>query len=284
MNIKFNQLRNRALTFASLAAAISTVAIFSWILGDIVVRGASAIDWAFLWETPQDAGRSGGIFSILASTAWILVICLGAAVPVGLGAAIVLTQASASKSGPLVKIFRLALDLLASIPSIVFGLFGNAFFCNTLGLGYSILSGGLTLACMVLPFFTRACEASLLGVPRRIAVGAAALGFRQWRTMLSVIIPAAMPGITVGLVLATGRALAETSALLFTSGYIDRTPASVMDSGRAISVHIYELAMNVGGGDMNAYRTAFVLITLLLLINSVTMALGHRWHRKRMGL
>ena len=162
---------------------------------------------------------------------------------------------------------RRSLDVLAGVPSIVFGLFGNAFFCKTLGLGFSILSGGLTLACMVLPILIRSTEEGFRAVPANYRLSAAALGLSRTTTLIHLLLPAAVPGLIVGLVLGVGRAIAETAALIFTSGYVDRMPESLLDSGRALSIHIFDLSMNVSGGDANAYGSALVLVVLLLLIN-----------------
>lgn len=171
--------------------------------------------------------------------------------------------------------------MLAGVPSIVFGLFGNAFFCRVLGLGFSILSGGLTLACMVLPLLIRATEEGFRSVPREYRTGAAALGLSRTRTLFSLLLPAAAPGLLVGLVLGIGRAVAETAALIFTSGYVDRWPESLLDSGRSLSIHIFDLSMNVPGGDANAYASALVLMGILLALNGASSALSERWLRRR---
>ncbi|MGQ0529114.1 MAG: PstA family ABC transporter permease, partial [Panacagrimonas sp.] len=160
---------------------------------------------------------------------------------------------------------------------IVFGLFGNALFCVMLGMGFSILSGGLTLACMALPLLIRATEQGLRAVPDDYRQAAAALGVSRWTVTVQVLLPAAVPGLLAGLVLGIGRALAETAALIFTSGYVDRMPSSLMDSGRAMSIHIYDLAMNIPGGERNAYGTALVLVALLLLINLAAAGLARLW-------
>jgi phosphate transport system permease protein len=157
--------------------------------------------------------------------------------------------------------------VLAGVPSVVFGLFGNALFCQHLGFGVSILSGGLTLACMVLPFLIRATEEGFRAVSDTHRLAAAALGFSKTSVLFSIVLPLAAPGVIVGVVLGLGRALAETAALLFTSGYVPRMPASFLDSGRMLSVHIHDLAMNVPGGNKPAYASALVLVGMLLLIN-----------------
>jgi phosphate transport system permease protein len=170
--------------------------------------------------------------------------------------------------------------VLAGVPSIVFGLFGNAFFCIYLGLGFSILSGGLTLACMVLPILIRTAEEGLHSAPHDYRLAAAALGMSRSATLVHLLLPAAAPALVAGLMLGIGRAGAETAALIFTSGYVDRMPDSLFDSGRALSVHIYDLSMNVAGGDASAYASALVLIILLLIINSMAKGLIKHWlHR-----
>lgn len=175
----------------------------------------------------------------------------------------------------------LSLDILAGVPSIVFGLFGNAFFCVWLGLGFSILSGGLTLACMVLPILIRTAESGLRTVPNDWRLGAAALGISKASALVNVLIPAAAPALVAGLMIGIGRAMAETAALIFTSGYVDRMPTSLLDSGRAISVHIYDLTMNVAGGDRSAYASALALIALLILINGAALWLAESTLKRR---
>ncbi|GAA4451467.1 Phosphate transport system permease protein PstA [Novipirellula galeiformis] len=262
----------------SIAALVS--GIFVWILADIVIAGLPSISWSFLTETPRNAGRDGGIFPIIISTLLILFVAMLVSVPLGLGTAILLSELTRAEStfGMLV---RRSLDVLAGVPSIVFGLFGNAFFCIYLGLGFSILSGGLTLSCMVLPILIRATEEGFRSVPNEYRMGAAALGLSRTATLVQLLLPAAVPGIVVGLVLGIGRALAETAALIFTSGYVDRVPGSLFDSGRSLSVHIFDLSMNVAGGDRYAYASALVLIAMLIVINASASWTANRWLRKR---
>jgi phosphate transport system permease protein len=259
-------------------AALLVAAAFCWLLGDLVWHGLAQIDWAFLTSAPRDAGRAGGIGPILVSTALILAMCLAVSVPLGVGAAIFLSEYTAADA-PFGRAVSRSLDVLAGVPSIVFGLFGNALFCIYLGLGFSILSGGLTLACMVLPILIRATEEGLRAVPNEYRHGAAALGLS--RTLCSLLLPAAAPGLVVGLVLGIGRALAETAALIFTSGYVDRMPESLLDSGRALSLHIFDLSMNISGGNANAYASAVVLVVLLLVINLAASSIADRWLRRR---
>lgn len=251
-------------------------AVFCGLLGDLLWHGLARIDWAFLTEAPRLSGREGGIAPILVSTGLILAVCMGVSLPIGLGAALYLSEL-ASSHPRLSRILRRSLEVLSGVPSIVFGLFGNAFFCVWLGLGFSILSGGLTLACMVLPILVRVTEEGLRAVPTSTRLGAAALGMSRLRTLTHLLLPAALPSLMVGLVLGVGRALAETAALIFTSGYVDRMPESLADSGRALSIHIFDLSMNISGGEPSAYAAALVLVTVLLLINLAASAISARW-------
>lgn len=262
--------RERIVTLGVWLAAGIVVAILVWILGDIAVRGLSQIDFAFLTEDVQDAGRAGGIGPILISTIAILAVTMLITVPLALATAIKLTEQVGDERW-LTRNVRRCLDVLAGVPSIVFGLFGNALFVITLGLGYSILSGSLTLACMILPLMIRSFEQAIAAVPHEHRYAAAALGLGRAVTLGKVILPQAAPALMAGIVLSNGRALAETAALIFTAGYVARMPESVLDSGRSMSVHIYDLAMNVPGGGPRAYATACVLVLLLLVVN-VTVA------------
>lgn len=245
------------------------LAILAWILIDIVIRGISHVTPSFLTDEVQNAGREGGIGPIILSTGLILFVCMAIAIPLSLGTAIALTE-KIGQENFYSRNIRRSLDVLAGVPSIVFGLFGNAFFSITLGLGYSILSGGLTLACMVLPILIRTSEQAITTVPSEYRYAAAALGMRRTSILFRVVLPAAAPALVAGVVLSIGRALAETAALIFTSGYVVRTPHSLLDSGRSMSVHIYDLAMNVPGGGSQAYATACVLVVLLMMINFTT--------------
>ena len=247
-------------------AAGLVIAVLVWILGDIAVRGIAHVDARFLIDSVEDAGRAGGIGPILISTAMLLAVTMAIAIPLSLATAIELTEGR-TRDRWLVGHIRRCLDVLAGVPSIVFGLFGNALFVVSLGMGYSILSGGLTLACMILPLLIRTFEQAIVTVPDSYRLAAAALGLGRTATLVRVTLPAAAPALMAGVVLSIARALAETAALIFTAGYVSRTPESLLDSGRSLSVHIYDLAMNVPGGGPQAYATACVLVVLLLVIN-----------------
>lgn len=181
------------------------------------------------------------------------------------------------------RIVRHSLDTLAGVPSIVFGLFGNAVFTTLFGLGYSILAGGLTLACMVLPFLVRSVEQALATVPQSVRQAAGALALSRTTILTRILVPAALPGLVSGLLLGIGRAVGETAALLFTSGYALRMPEGVTDGGRVLSIHIFDLSLNVAGGTANAYRSAVVLMLLLVIVNICFVLLQSRFMPRRRG-
>lgn len=260
-------------------AALVTGALL-WLLSDVFWHGIGQVSWEFLTTSPRNAGRDGGIAPILVSTGLIIGVCLAVSIPISIGTAILLAEFAAHSSGLGLGV-RLSLDVLAGVPSIVFGLFGNAFFCKTLGMGFSILSGGLTLACMVLPILIRSTQEGFKAVPDDYRRSAAALGISRTAILWELLLPAAMPGIAVGLLLGLGRAIAETAALIFTSGYVDRMPESLFDSGRSLCVHIYDLAMNVSGGEPNAYASALVLVSFLVLINGAISWLAERFRQSK---
>tara|TARA_R110002096_G_scaffold105923_1_gene233047 strand:+ start:12857 stop:13723 length:867 start_codon:yes stop_codon:yes gene_type:complete len=256
------------------------MAVFFWLITSIVRHGLPALSWEFLTAAPSNQGRSGGIGPILVSTLLILIVCMAVSLPIGLGSAILLAEFT-PESQWYGRLVRLSLDVLAGIPSIVFGLFGTVFFCQVLGMGYSILAGGLTLACMVLPILIRTSEMGLSSVPQEYRAAAASLGISKTSSLIHLLLPAAIPGLLAGFILGLGRAIAETAALLFTSGYVDRMPESLLDSGRSLTVHIFDLAMNISGGNQNAYGSALVLLIFLLIINGSASWIANRWLHRR---
>ncbi len=258
-----------------LLAVLVPMGLMLW---SLLEQGAGVLSMDFLLEDPRQAGRTGGIAALLVSTGWILAVCLLVAVPVGLGCALYLSEqvpAGTRRAQWLGGV----LDMLAAVPSIVYGLFGYQFFAISLGLGFSILSGGLALALMVLPLMIRSAEQALRGVPMSYRQASEALSISRWGWVRRILIPQAAPGIAVGIILSIGRALAETAVLLFTAGYVLRRPDSLLDSGRALSVHIYDLAMNVPGGMPRAAATGLVLVAILVILN----LLVRRWLRPAQG-
>lgn len=261
--------------------AVLVVLTLAAIATHVLARGLPHVDVDFLLTAPRRSGLEGGIAPILVSTAGVTGIALGAAIPVAIGIALLLTECAARDSR-MASAVRTCLAMLAAVPSIVFGLVGNVLFCEWLGFGFSILSGGLTLACMVLPIVAVVAEQALRGVPDSARQGGYALGMPRRRIVARILLPTAMPGIVAGVALGFGRAVAESAALIFTSGYVDRMPGTILDSGRTLAVHILDLAMNVPGGDARAYATATVLLASILAVVA-SLGLLDRLARRRMG-
>ena len=275
----------KSMAFAGLVTGLAAVLalMLLWMLSDIYLKGVGHLSWSFIIDSPSQAGRAGGIASILVSTLLIVGIAMLVALPLGLMVAVWLSEYLQQQT-VFSQFIRLSLDVMAGIPSIVYGLFGNAFFSQFLGLGFSILSGGLTLACMILPVFIRSCEAGFSMVNHDWRKSALALGFTRFSSVRYIILPAAMPAVVAGFVLSFGRATAETAVLIFTSGYVDRMPSSWLDSGRSLTVHIYDLSMNVGGGDGAAYASALVLIMLIVVLNAAVQYLANSYLRRNLLL
>ncbi|HBP6530121.1 phosphate ABC transporter permease PstA [Pseudomonas aeruginosa] len=263
--------RGHALASLALLLALAPLSL----LLTLFVEGFSHLDWSFFSTAPEQAGRSGGIGPIIVSTLWVLLICLTITVPLGLGTALFLVEQLRPDSRANLAL-QWALDGLGAVPSVVFGLFGHRVFVVELGWGYSLLAGGCTLACMVLPLFIRGCEQALRDCPHSYRQAAAGLAISRVGYLRRILLPFAAPGIAAALVLSAGRALAETAVLLFTAGYVMRWPESVFDSGRTLAVHIYDLAMNVSGGSPASAATALVLLGLALIIQLLAWRLGRR--------
>lgn len=270
MQVRTARLGERLAETSMRASVALLVAACLWLLGVVLVRGLPHFSLGFLLDEPLDAGRRGGIAPIFVSTLLIIGVQAIVVAPLSIGVGVFLAEISRTNSG-FARAVRISLDIQAGIPSVVFGLFGNALFCQALGLGFSILSGGLTLATMVLPMTIRAVEEGLRAVPAELRMSTAALGFTRTAMVLRVLLPAAMPALATGMLLGIARALSETAALIFTSGYVSRMPSSLLDSGRALSVHILDLSMNVPGGDNAAFSSALVLLLLLGSISSVSL-------------
>jgi phosphate transport system permease protein len=275
--------RDRALHAAIIGGALTVALTLGWLVGGLLWHGLGKLSLSFLLDAPVSSGRRGGIGPIIVSTLWIVAVAIFVALPVGITTAVLLVEYAPPGSRAAAAV-SLALDVLAGMPSIVFGLFGNALFSIWLGLGFSILSGGLTLACMVLPILIRTTEAGLRDVPPDWRMGAAALGLSRLAALWQILLPAAASAIIAGLMLGIGRALAESAALIFTSGYVDRMPGSLLDSGRSLAVHIFDLTMNVPGGEQSAYASALVLVGLLIVINGAVLFATHRLLRRRIVL
>ncbi|HUI65198.1 MAG TPA: phosphate ABC transporter permease PstA [Bacteroidota bacterium] len=259
-------------------ATLVTLIVLVFIILFILQKGLAVVDFAFLLSDPEDMGRAGGIFPTLIGTVSLPLLAILLATPLGIGTSVYLCEYTLESR--ITRIIRFGTDCLAGIPSIIFGLFGFIFFVTTLGLGWSILSGGLTLAVMILPTIIRTSEEAIKAVPKTYRQVSFSLGATRWQTVRKVILPNALPGIVTGIMLGIGRSIGETAAVIFTAGSSLRVPSSVFDSARTMAVHFYILARE-GISNENAYGTAATLIIAVLFVNLTAYWLMHRFIARR---
>ena len=240
-----------------------------WFLQELLFCGVPALSWSFLTASPEDFGRAGGVSPFIVATLWIILLTSFIVVPIGFGAAVFLTE-FVSPQSQFRKLMERAISILAGMPSIAFGLCGYSFFCQTCGLRVSLLSGALTLACMVLPLFVRCVVDGILVVSEEDRLLAAALNLSQWSKLRYVILPRASAAVSAAMVISLARAGAETSALIYTTGYMPRWPSHPLDAGRPLSVHVCELAMNVPGAERNAFGAAVVLVAVVTIATVIS--------------
>jgi phosphate transport system permease protein len=259
------------------ASALFVLAVLTFIIVYILARGLPVINWGFLTNVPRSMGREGGISSTIVGTLLVTVMAVLIAAPFGIGTAVYLAEYT--KETNVTRIIRFSAESLAGIPSIVYGLFGFIFFVIYLNLGWSILSGGLTLAVMILPTVIRTAEEAIRTVPGIFREVSFSLGATKWQTITKVVFPAALPGIANGIILSIGRCVAETAAVILTAGSALRMPTSVFSPTRSMAVHFFILARE-GISMENAYGTAALLIILIFLINVVANAMVNHFVAK----
>ena len=260
------------MTVLTWAAAVLSVAILVFLVGFVLIRGVGNItpDLFSFTYTTENASLMPALINTLIMTALSLVI----AVPIGVASAIFLVE-YAGKGSKLVGLIRITAETLSGIPSIVYGLFGLLFFATTLHWGYSLLSGSFTLVIMILPLIMRTTEEALKAVPDSYREGSFGLGAGKLRTIFRIVLPSAVPGILAGVILATGRIVGETAALMYTAGTVAQVPKSLMGSGRTLAVHMYALSSEGLYMDQ-AYATAVILLVIVLLINWLSGQLAKR--------
>ncbi|WP_413288906.1 PstA family ABC transporter permease [Bdellovibrio sp. HCB337] len=246
--------------------SIPVIVLFGMMISNIILGGHEGLSWDYFVTEVARSGKSGGIGPVLVSTIIVVLMTLLISTPFSFCCAVFLSLV-VSKNRFILGFSEISLSLLSGLPSIVFGLFGSALFGQTLGLGYSLLSGALTLSCMVLPFYTKILYDNFKILPREYLLSAKALDLSLFQTSKNVLIPMNLYAIAAGAIFSMSRALGETAALVFTSGYVDRYPHSIFDSGRTLSIHIYDLALNVPAGDQAAMKASFVFLLLSLSIN-----------------
>ena len=250
----------KGLVFAS--AALTFLVLFFLIVYILVHGIPNLTPQLFAWKyTSENASMLPSIINTLI----IVILSLVIAVPLGIFSAIYLVE-YAKRGNKFVKIIRLTTETLSGIPSIVYGLFGALFFVTALKWGYSLLAGALTLSIMILPLIMRTTEEALKSVPDSFREGSFGLGAGKLRTVFQIVLPSAIPGILAGVILAVGRIIGETAALIYTAGAVAEVPSSIMGSGSTLAVHIYNLSIE--GLYMNqAYAVSVVLLIFVLLIN-----------------
>ena len=247
-------------------SAIITVAVMAFLVGFILIKGVGNLTPdLFALEYNSD---NASLMPALINTLIITLLSLAIAVPFGIFAAIYLVE-YAKKGSKLVKIIRITTETLQGIPSIIFGLFGLLFFSTALHWGYSLLAGAMTLVIMILPLIIRTTEEALMGVPDAYREASFGLGAGKLRTVFKVVLPSAIPGILSGVVLATGRIVGETAALIYAAGSVAKVPSSLMGSGRTLAVHMYVLSSEGLYMDQ-AYATAVILLIFVLVLNWVS--------------
>lgn len=255
------------LKIAIYTSAIITVLVLLLIIAYILSNGVSYISWKFLSTKYSEVDPNlKGILPMIINTLYIVVITLLLSIPIGISSAIYLTQYA--KQGRLIKAIRFTTGILAGIPSIIFGLFGYTVFCVVFKMGTSILAGCLTMTICILPTIIRTTEESLLAVPKSYKEGAVALGAGNLRVILGIVLPCAVPGILTAIILAMGRIVGESAALLYTSGMAYNMPKNwfshIMSSGRTLTLHLYQTAKQATTQD--AFNIAFAIATVLLII------------------
>jgi len=269
----------QAVAVAALGGAtLLAVVVLIFILVFVLSKGLRIVTLDFLFQAPRDMGRAGGIFPALVGSIILPLAAVCIALPAGVGTAVYLAEYTAE--GRLTRLIRTGTDCLAGIPSILFGLFGFIFFVTVMGMGWSLLAGALTLAIMVLPTIIRTSEEAIRSVPRSYREVSYSLGATRWETVWKVVLPSALPGIVTGVMLSVGRCVGETAAVIFTAGVALRIPMSAFDSVRTLAVHFYILARE-GISMENAYGTAAVLVLAVLLVNTVSYGLMHRFIARR---
>ena len=266
-----------------LCAAFS-VALLLGIIGYVLVKGVSSVSWEFLTSVTSVLHGTTGIAGNIVNTVYIILITMLIATPIGVGAAVYLNEYA--RPGKLVSLIEFATETLSGIPSIIFGLFGMMFFGQTLDLSYSILTGSFTMVLMVLPLITRNTQEALKTVPDSYRNGAIGLGAGKWYMIRTILLPSAMPGIITGVILAVGRIVGESAALLFTAGSSGLMPKGFTDllrkatqSGGTLTIQLY---LSATKGEFGvAFGIALVLLIIVLGINFLTKALAKKFDTGR---
>lgn len=253
-------------------AAIITFAVLIFLIVYILVNGVPHITPSLF--SLHYSSENASVVPALINTVIMTLLSLIIAIPFGIFSAIFLVE-YAGKGNKFVEVIRLTTETLSGIPSIVYGLFGMLFFVNTLGWGFSLLAGAFTLSIMILPLIMRTTEEALKAVPDSYREGSFGLGAGKLRTVFRIVLPSAIPGILAGVILAIGRIVGETAALIYTAGTVAQVPSSVFGSGRTLAVHMYNLSSEGLYMDQ-AYATAVILLVLVVGINALSSVIARK--------
>lgn len=253
-------------------SALITFSVLIFLIAYILIHGVPYLKPSLF--SLHYSSENASLMPALVNTIIMTLLSLLIAVPLGIFSAIFLVE-YAKRGNKFIEVIRLTTETLQGIPSIVYGLFGMLFFVTTCGWGFSILAGAFTLSIMVLPLIMRSTEEALRAVPDSYREGSFGLGAGKLRTVFRIVLPAAVPGILAGVILAIGRIIGETAALIYTAGTVADFPKSVMSSGRTLAVHMYNLASEGLYMDQ-AYATAVVLLVVVVLINTLSGMLAKK--------
>ncbi len=267
------------LIYGIMAAAMTAVlAVLLFVIFYIFKSQAGFFNLSFLF------GKENGILPMIVTTLYVVLVSIAVSLPIGIATAIFLNEYSGNSSW--IKILRLAIETLAGIPSIIYGLFGLLMFCRLLNFGQSIIAGAFTLSIMILPVIIRTTEESLKSIPDTFREGSLALGATKFQTIIHVVLPSALPGIVTSVILAIGRVVGESAPVLLTVGLTKNMPRTIFESGRTLTIHLYYLTNEaVRPEDFGiAFATAFMLIILVVVINTATKIMTANFRKKLGGI
>lgn len=269
------KLKDNILNSLLYISSFVTVGVLVLIVGFIFIKGIKGISLDYI-SSDYSASGDGGIFPMILSTLYMVLVSIAVSTPIGILSAIYLNEYA--KKGKIVEIIRFATECLSGIPSIVYGLFGGIFFVVTLKMQYSIIAGALTVAIIILPVIIRTTEEALKTVPNEYREGSLAMGATKFQTLYKVILPSALPGILSGVILSIGRVIGESAAVFLTAGTVASMPSTIFDSARTLTVHSYLLTKELG--DISgAASVGIVLIIIVLFLNTIAKFIAKKLNK-----
>ncbi|BBB48079.1 phosphate ABC transporter permease PstA [Pelolinea submarina] len=288
-NLHQRQLKQRIAFALIWLAGIIAITALLFIVGYMVSNGFKVINLEFLTTRPAGGvSGKGGISTTIVTTIYLVLLTITIAAPLGIGTAVFMVEYTTEYAGKknlvgyLINLIRTSVEILAGVPSIIFGLFGFAVFVSYMKLKFSLLSAGLSGACLVLPLIIRTTEEALLTVPKSYREGSLALGTTKWQMIFGVVLPSALPGIITGIVLSVGRVIAETAVFWVTLGGSYRLPKNLLSSGRTMALHVYMLASETTAFD-KALGTSAILIVIIILLNLAINISSKQFSKKFSG-